>query len=194
MRKETLVDVHPGPHSCFVLFSLVLYFAKHAWGQVPLLGAPVSPAACCLVLSSLGLSCRFVFSSPPPNIPGMQTTKAGQHRFRPAWRARESEIKILARRGYEKKQKARRLETLHDTSLCKVLQSTAEPNPEEPAATPEAFAATRMLQIDVIRWFRQGIRQLREKANPESPCNFGYPERMVHRILHLQLHLQDVTL
>ena len=101
----------------------------------------------------------------------------------------------MARRGYAKKQKARRLETLHDTSLCKVL-----PNPEEPAATPEAFAARRMLQIDMIRWFRQGIRQLREKANPESPCNFGYPERMVHDILELlsvpswhdeQLHLAE---
>ena len=57
-----------------------------------------------------------------------------------------------------------------------------------------------MLQIDMIRWFRQGIRQLREKANPESPCNFGYPERMVHDILELlsvpswhdeQLHLAE---
>ena len=91
----------------------------------------------------------------------------------------------MARRGYEKKQKARRLETLHDTSLCKVLQSTAESNLEEPAPTPEARAATRMLQIDLIRWFRQGIRHLRETAKPESPCNYGYPERMVHRILHL---------
>ena len=91
----------------------------------------------------------------------------------------------MARRGYEKKQKARRLETLHDTSLCKVLQSTAESTLEEPAPTPEARAATRMLQIDLIRWFRQGIRHLRETAKPESPCNYGYPERMVHRILHL---------
>ena len=42
-----------------------------------------------------------------------------------------------------------------------------------------------MLQIDLIRWFRQGIRHLREVAKPEVPCNYGYPERMIHRILYL---------
>ena len=87
-------------------------------------------------------------------------------------------------RGYEKKQKARRLETLHDTSLCKVLQSTDESH-LEPELTPEARVASRMLQIDLQRWFRQGIRHLRETAEPQSPCNYGYAERMVHQILHL---------
>ena len=41
----------------------------------------------------------------------------GEYRFMLAWRARESEIQMLARRGHEKKQKARRFETLHDTTL-----------------------------------------------------------------------------
>ena len=75
----------------------------------------------------------------------------GEYRFLPAWRARESEIKILARRGHDKKQKARRFETLHDTTLCKVLQSTAELHPGEPLATPEARAASTMLQIGLQR-------------------------------------------
>lgn len=77
----------------------------------------------------------------------------GECRFSPAWRARESEIKILAGRGHEKKQKARRFEALHDTTLCKVLQSTAKSNPEEPLAPTK-------LQIELQRWFRQGLRHL----------------------------------
>ena len=109
----------------------------------------------------------------------------GEYRFLPAWRARESEIKILARRGHDKKQKARRFETLHDTTLCKVLQSTAELHPGEPLATPEARVASTMLQIELQRWFRQGLRHLRTNAKPESPCNYGYTERMVHEILLL---------
>ena len=112
------------------------------------------------------------------------------YRFWPAWRARESEIKTLARRGYEKKKEARRFEALHDTTLCKVLQSTAKPHSEEPMTTPEARAASRMLQIDLQRWFRQLLRHLRVNAQPESPCNYGYTERIVHQILLL---LSDVT-
>ena len=75
-------------------------------------------------------------------------------------------------RGHEKKMKARRFETLHDTTLCKVVQSTDNAN-----------AASRMLQIDLQRWFRTGIRHLREHAPAETPCNYGYPERMIHQIL-----------
>ena len=102
----------------------------------------------------------------------------GEYRFWPAWRARESEIKILARRGHEKKQKARRFESLHDTTLCKVLQSNAEAHPEEP------LAPTR-LQVELQRWFRHGLPHLRANAKPESPCNYCYTERMVHQILQL---------
>ena len=96
----------------------------------------------------------------------------GVYRFRPAWRAREKEMRVLAMRGHEKKLKARRFETLHDTTLCKVLQSTCDAN-----------VACKMLQIDLQRWFRTGIRYLRENAPAESPCNYGYPERMIHQIL-----------
>ena len=110
--------------------------------------------------------------------------------------------------GYEKKMKARRFETLHDTTLCKVhkpmrvLQSTESSNanaePEED--TPETKAARRMLQIDIQRWIRSAIRYRRENAPAESPCNYGYAERIIHRILSLlgcplwhddQLHLSE---
>jgi len=110
--------------------------------------------------------------------------------------------------GYEKKMKARRFETLHDTTLCKVykpmrvLQSTESPNanaePEED--TPETTVARRMLQIDIQRWIRSAIRYHRETAPAESPCIYGYAERIIHRILSLlgcplwhddQLHLSE---
>jgi hypothetical protein len=84
---------------------------------------------------------------------------------------------------------ARRFETLDDTSLRKVLKSTCS-------------ADARMLQIDLQRWFRTGLRHLRESAPAESPCNYGYPERMVNEIIRLvgrgsplwhdhQLHLAE---
>ena len=93
--------------------------------------------------------------------------------------------------GYEKKMRARRFETLLDTTLWKVdkptrvLQSTesshADAEPEED--TPETKATRRMLQIDIQRWIRSLIRYLRENASAESPCNYGYAERIIHRIL-----------
>ena len=121
--------------------------------------------------------------------PNLFPNSNGVYRFRPAWRARQAEILVLAMRGQEKKMKARRFETLHDTSLCKVLQSTYDAN-----------AACRMLQIDLQRWLRTGIRHLRENAPAESPCNFACPERVIHQILCLlgcplyhndQLHLAE---
>jgi len=106
----------------------------------------------------------------------------GKHRFRPSWRARESEILTLALRGQEKKQRARRLETLHDTSLCKAYVATEHVHANA-TATVEVRAASRFLQIDLQRLFRQRMRSLREDASAESPCMYGYPERMVHAIL-----------
>ena len=118
----------------------------------------------------------------------------GVYRFRPAWHAREKEILLLALRGLEKKMRARRFETLHDTTLCKVLQSADDAN-------LDGRVACGMLQIDLLRMFRKGIRHLRENALAESPCNYGYPERMIHQILLLlgerslwhddQLHLAE---
>ena len=132
----------------------------------------------------------------------------GVYRYRPAWRARQAETLALAMTGYEKKMKARRFETLHDTTLWKVykptrvLQSTefshADTQPEED--TPESKALRRMLQIDIQRWIRSMIRYLRENAPAESPCNYGYADRIIHRILSFlgcplwhddQLHLSE---
>ena len=57
-----------------------------------------------------------------------------------------------------------------------------------------------MLQIDIQRWIRSAIRYRRENAPAESPCNYGYAERIIHRILSLlgcplwhddQLHLSE---
>ena len=76
--------------------------------------------------------------------------------------------------------RARRFETLHDTSLCKVLESTRSDTAQD---STSVGIACRLLQIDIQRWFRTGIRHLRESAPAESPCNYGYPERMVHSIL-----------
>ena len=110
--------------------------------------------------------------------------------------------------GYEKMMKARRLETLHDSTLGKVykpmrvLQSTESSNanaePEED--TLETKAARRMLHIDIQWWIRSTTRSLRESTPAESPCNYGYAERIVHQILSFlgcplwhedQLHLAE---
>ena len=68
----------------------------------------------------------------------------GAYRFLPAWRARESEIKSLARRGYAKKIKARRLEMLHDTSLCKVFQSDRD---KDSGTRPYSRSAVRIENV-----------------------------------------------
>ena len=75
--------------------------------------------------------------------PTLYPNSNGVYRFRPAWRAREKEMLLLAMRNHEKKTRARRSETLRNTSLCKVIQSIYDAN-----------VACRMLQIDLRRWFR----------------------------------------
>ena len=47
------------------------------------------------------------------------TNAAGRYCFRPHWRAREAEILVLALRAHEKKLRARRVEVLTGTTLCK---------------------------------------------------------------------------
>ena len=110
--------------------------------------------------------------------------------------------------GYEKKMKARRFETLHDTTFWKVHKPTQVPQstesshattePEED--TLESKATRRMLQIDIQRWIRSAIRYRRENAPAEIPSNYGYAERIIHRILSFlgcplwhddQLHLSE---
>ena len=109
--------------------------------------------------------------------------------------------------GQEKKMKARRLETLHDTTLCKeykpkrVFQETDDAQKaKETQETPETKAANRMLQIDIQRWLRKGMQHLRENAPVESPCNYSSAERIAHRLLSYlacpiwhddQLHLAE---
>ena len=114
------------------------------------------------------------------------------YRLRSAWRAREAEILVLAMRGHDKNMKARRFETLRDTSLCKMLQIDAaaenadDDNAQDENAEEENAAdhtACRLLQIDLQRIFRQGIRFLRDNTPAESLCNYGYPKRMIHQIL-----------
>ena len=82
----------------------------------------------------------------------------------------------------KKKVKARRFETLHDTTLCKVhkplrvLQSTESSNanaePEED--TLKTKAARRMLQMKIQRRIRSAIRYRTENSIAESPCRYGY--------------------
>ena len=86
-------------------------------------------------------------------------------------------------RSYAKKLQARRFEAIHDTTLCKVLQSTVEPRPEQAPATPQARTASTLLQIDLQRWFRQGLCDARSSTKPESPGAYGYTERMAHHVL-----------
>ena len=69
--------------------------------------------------------------------------------------------------------------------LSSMLESTRKESAEDSLVDtrPSVGIACRLLQIDLQRWFRTGIRHLRESAPAESPCNYGYPERMVHSIL-----------
>ena len=59
--------------------------------------------------------------------------------------------------------------------------SHADTQPEED--TPERMAMRRMLQIDIQRWIRSKIRYLRENSPAETPCNYGYADRIIHRVL-----------
>ena len=109
--------------------------------------------------------------------PTLFPNNRGVYKYRPAWRARQAEILALATKGYEKKMKARRFETLHDTTLWKVhkptrvLQSTDSSHADaKPSVdTPETKGGRIMLQIDIQRWIRSVIRHHRENALVESP-------------------------
>ena len=58
------------------------------------------------------------------------------------------------RRAHEKKLRARRVEVLADTTLCKG-QSVGQFG-----IAPEHFVEARLCQIEVLRMFRQKIRRL----------------------------------
>ena len=141
-------------------------------------------AAHCSLLRCPGAGrCADPLLCAPTLFPG----KDGRRRFRPAWRARDREIVILALRGQAKKLQARRLETVHDTSLCKTWRAARGGSESASAAdhdsTQTDVLAGKPLQIELQCLFRQRIRSLRENAPAEVPCVFGYPERLVHAIL-----------
>ncbi len=79
---------------------------------------------------------------------------AGRYCFQTHWRAREAEILVLALRAHEKKLRARRVEVLADTTLCKG-QSVGQVG-----ISPEDLLEARLCQIEVLRMFRQKIRRL----------------------------------
>ena len=70
--------------------------------------------------------------------------------------------------GYGEMMKARRFETLHDTTLWKVhkptrvFQSTGSSHAD--ADTAKTKATRRMLQIEIQRWIRSITRYLRENG------------------------------
>ena len=109
--------------------------------------------------------------------------KSGRFCFRSSWRARESEILTLALRANEKKAQARRLETIFDTTLCKVYKGEAgngDGAGEHIGGDPRS---KKILQVVLQHFFRQLIRRHREAASAESPCIYGYPERIISGIL-----------
>ena len=118
--------------------------------------------------------------------------KTGRYCFRSHWRAREAEILVLAVRANEKKLRARRVDVLADTTLCK-RRSTGQPG-----SAAEHITQLRLFQIDVLRIFRQKIR--RRCANYET-CTPVCLERPVDLILQMsgvpslwhpdQLHLAE---
>ena len=120
------------------------------------------------------------------------TNAAGRYCFRPHWRAREAEILVLALRAHEKKLRARRVEVLADTTLCKG-QSVGQFG-----IAPGHIVGARLCQIEVLRMFRQKIRRL--CASSET-CQRVCLERPVELILQLsgvpslwhpdQLHLAE---
>ena len=134
---------------------------------------------------------RGMCADPLMCAPTMFPNSKGVYKYRPAWRARQAEILALAMTGYEKKMKARRFETLHDTTLWKVYKPTQmlhntesshdDTKPDED--TPENKTMRRMLQIDIQRWIHSMTRYLRENAPAESPCNYGNAGRITHQVL-----------
>ena len=57
---------------------------------------------------------------------------------------------------------------------------------------PPALGFGMLVHVDLQRFFRQGMRSLREAAPAEAPCTFGYPEWPISAILDFlstDLHL-----
>ena len=117
--------------------------------------------------------------------------KDGRFCFRSSWRARESEILTLALRGIKKKTQARRLETIFDTTLCKVGSGDGAAehvgggsNDGGAEGVVGERRSKKIVQVVLQQFFRQLIRRHREAASAEAPCIYGYPERVLSLILN----------
>ena len=118
---------------------------------------------------------------------------AGVFTFKASWRAREAEILTMASRGRAKKALARKLEVLADTTLCKVCNNSDALQRADDESENAKRARTlgnmspflaRLLQMEVQRYFQQGLRRLRDGCEEDYPhdCTFVCIERPVELI------------
>ena len=78
--------------------------------------------------------------------------------FAPAWRARQSEIKMLAQRGQEKQDKARRIGVIQDTTLFKEVYPSKPSSDEGSKDDRELEPNTKLCQILVQQAIRAATR------------------------------------
>ena len=112
---------------------------------------------------------------------------AGVFSFKTSWRAREAEILTMAARGRAKKDLARKLEVLADTTLCKVCNNSGalERAEDEGENAKRAGAlGEKFIQIEVQRFVQQGLRRLRDGCEKTYPhdCAFVCTERPMELI------------
>ena len=96
----------------------------------------------------------------------LQSTPQSQRvtlRFLPAWRARRSEIEVLANRAASKRAAAMRIGVVHDTTAFK---GALIPRSRVPAAAEHGFD-TRLRQVLLLQLARRGC-----------PCQIACPERV----------------
>lgn len=76
-------------------------------------------------------------------------------RFAPAWRARRYEIEVLADRAAAKRERAKRIDVIHDTTTYKGVRIPKQVLHANTDVATERIFETRMLQITI----QQGIRR-----------------------------------
>ena len=111
---------------------------------------------------------------------------AGVYVFKASWRAREAEILTMAARGRAKKALARKLEVLADTTLCKVckVEPAERAKDEDEKAQRARVLREKDIQIEVQRFFQQGLHRLRDGCEKTYPhdCAFVCIERAMEVI------------
>ena len=98
----------------------------------------------------------------------LQSTPQSQRatlRFLPAWRARRSEIEVLADRAASKHAAAMRIGVVHDTTAFK---GALIPRNRVPAATEHGFD-TRLRQVLLLQLARRGGGSVRTRM-PRACC------------------------